>query len=126
MLHSITNLAPQCSELFIQNSLVWGDQSWLVHTILLNLTKAQICLGIINDLCTSIGNLQNLQSLDELTLEQSEQLQTQLHNLAFQKACFNAHLSNNIQPLDIMARENVAASIILYQIPANVFNVSLV
>jgi hypothetical protein len=72
MLHSITNLAPQWAELFIHNTLVWGDQSWLVHTILLNLTKAQICLGIINDLCTSIANLQNLQSLAELTLEQSE------------------------------------------------------
>ena len=98
----------------------------MVHTILLNLTKAQICLGIINDLCTSIANIQNLQSLAELTLEQSEQLQTQLHNLAFQKACFNAHLSNNIQPLEVIARENVAASSILWQIPANVFNVSLV
>jgi hypothetical protein len=75
----------------------------LVHTILLNLTKAQICLGTINDLCTSIANLQNLQSLAELTLEQSEQLQTQLHSLAFQKACFKAHLSNNIQPLEIIA-----------------------
>jgi hypothetical protein len=126
MLHSITNLAPQWAELFIQNSLVWGGQSWLVHTILFNLTKAQISLGIINDLCTSIANLQNLQYLAELTLEQSEQLQTQLHNLAFQKACFNAHLSNNIQPLDIIARENVAASRILSQIRANVFNVSLV
>jgi hypothetical protein len=98
----------------------------LVHTILFNLTKAQISLGIINDLCTSIANLQNLQYLAELTLEQSEQLQTQLHNLAFQKACFYAHLSNNIQPLDIIARENVAASRILSQIRANVFNVSLV
>ena len=98
----------------------------MVHRILLNLTKAQICLGIINDLCTSIANLQNLQSLAELTLEQSEQLQTQLHNLAFQKACFNAHLSNIIQPLEIIARENVPASRILSQIPANVFNVSLV
>ncbi len=98
----------------------------MVHTRIFNLTKAEICLGIINDLCTSIANLQNLQSLAELTLEQSEQLQTQLHNLAFQKACFNAHLSNNIQSLEIIARQNVAASRILSQIPANVFNVSLV
>ena len=110
-------------ELFVNNTLVWGEQSWLVHTVLLNLTKAQFCLAHINDLCNSI---RELQSLAELTIEQSEQLQDQLHNLRFLKASFNSHMSNNIQPLDILARENVAASRILSQIPANVFNVSLV
>ena len=72
-----------------------------MHTILLNLTKAQDCLASINDLCNMI---RKLQSLAELTLEQSEQLQDQLHNLRFLKASFNTHLSNNIQPLDILAR----------------------
>jgi len=88
-------------ELLVNNTLVWGQQSWLVHTILLNLTKAQDCLASINDLCNMI---RKLQSLAELTLEQSEQLQDQLHNLRFLKASFNTHLSNNIQSLDILAR----------------------
>lgn len=123
IINNINNLAPQWLELFVNNTLVLGEQSWLVHTVLLNLTKAQFCLAHINDLCNSI---RELQSLAELTIEQSEQLQDQLHNLRFLKASFNSHMSNNIQPLDILARENVAASRILSQIPANVFNVSLV
>ena len=78
-------------ELLVNNTLVWGQELWLVHTILLNLTKAQDCLASINDLCNMI---RKLQSLAELTLEQSEQLQDQLHNLRFLKASFNTHLSN--------------------------------
>jgi len=123
MTNIINNLAPQWFELFTQNTLVWGQQSWLVHTVLANLTSAQNCLTSINDLCTSISDLQ---SLAELTLEQSEQLQDQIRNLEFKKASFNTYLRNNIQPLEIIARENVAASRILALIPANIFHISLV
>jgi len=76
------------------------------------------------DLYANIQNLQYLQSLAELTLDQSQQLQDLIQNLNFQKVSFNTHLSNNIQPMEILAGENVAASRFLFQIPANVFRVS--
>ncbi len=119
----LSTLAPQWLELYYANIDVWGRQYWVVEVILSNITKAQDCLTTIYNLSASIRDLQDLQSLGELTLDQSEQLEDLIRRLDFKKACFNTHLCNNIQPMDGLARENMPAYRILSQIPANVFRV---
>jgi hypothetical protein len=100
---------------------IWGIHSEVVRLILGNFTAAQNCIPLLNDLSTSIGNLQ---TLPDLNLEQTEQLQNNIRSFNFQKFCFHTHLRNNITLLDSVARENPEASRILSQIPANIFRLS--
>jgi hypothetical protein len=114
-------LPPEWAVLYASNMHIWGAQHEIVRLILGNLTAAQNCIPLLNDLSTSIGSIQ---ALPDINFEQTQQLHNNIQSFNFQKFCFHTHLRNNIVLLDSVARENPEASRILSQIPANIFRLS--